>query len=68
MVASDCFTVQTVRLRRLDVLFSIELGTRRVRLVGVTDHPSGSWVVQRARELWMEREREAAEAPPCRGS
>jgi hypothetical protein len=61
MVASDFFTVETVRLTTLDVLFSIELGTRRVRLVGVTDHPSGSWMVQRARELSMERERAPAE-------
>jgi putative transposase len=50
-----------VRLTTLYVLFIIELGTRRVRLVGVTDHPSGSWVVQRARELLMERERDTAE-------
>jgi putative transposase len=50
-----------VRLTTLYVLFIIELGTRRVRLVGVTDHPNGSWVVQRARELSMERERETAE-------
>ncbi len=61
IVATDFFTVETVRLTTLYVLFVIELGTRRVRLVGVTDHPSGSWVVQRARELSMEREWEPAE-------
>jgi putative transposase len=61
IVAADFFTVETVRLTTLYVLFMIELGTRRVRLVGVTDHPSGSWVVQRAREFSMERERETAE-------
>jgi putative transposase len=33
----------------------IELHTRRVRLAGVTDHPNGPWVVQRARELSMSR-------------
>jgi putative transposase len=60
-VATDFFTVETVRLTRLYVLFSIELGTRRVRLIGVTDHPNGPWVAQRARELSMEREREPAE-------
>jgi transposase InsO family protein len=43
-------------------LFFIELPTRRVRLAGVTDHPNGPWVVQRARELWMERP-EGATAP-----
>jgi putative transposase len=47
--------VETVRLTTLYVLFMIELGTRRVRLAGVTRHPDGSWVVQRARELSTER-------------
>jgi hypothetical protein len=41
IVACDFFTVETVRLRTLYVLFFIELHTRRVRLAGVTDHPSG---------------------------
>ena len=50
-----------VRLTTLDVLFFIELGTRQVRLAGVIDHPSGSWVVQRAREFSMEAEGEGAE-------
>jgi putative transposase len=53
IVAIDFFTVETVRLKTLYVLFLIELHTRRVRLSGVTDHPNGPWVVQRARELSM---------------
>jgi len=57
-VATDFFTVETVRLTTLYVLFLIELHTRRVRLAGVTDHPTGPWVVQRARELSMSREGE----------
>ena len=56
IVATDFFTVETVRLTTLNVLFMIELGTRRVRLAGVTRHPNGPWVVQRARELSMEGE------------
>jgi len=55
IIATDFFTVETVRLTTLYVLFSIELGTRRVRLAGVTRHPDGLWVVQRARELSMDR-------------
>jgi hypothetical protein len=55
IVATDFFTVETVRLTTLYVLFVIELGTRQVRLVGVTHHPNGPWVVQRARELLMDR-------------
>jgi len=46
IMAVDFFTVETVRLTTLYVLFMIELGTRRVRLVGVTRHPNGPWVVQ----------------------
>jgi transposase InsO family protein len=55
ILATDFFTVETVGLKTLYVLFIIELETRRVRLAGVTDHPNGSWVVQRAREFWMDR-------------
>jgi hypothetical protein len=57
-LAIDCFTVETVRLKTLYVLFLIELHTRQVRLPSVTDHPNGPWVVQRARELSMRQEAE----------
>jgi putative transposase len=55
IIAADFFTVETVRLKTLYVLFFIGLHTRRVRLAGVTDHPNGRWLVQRAGELSMER-------------
>jgi putative transposase len=51
MLAVDFFTVETIRLRRLDVLFFIELGSRRVYLAGCTANPSGAWVTQQARQL-----------------
>jgi transposase InsO family protein len=53
IVACDFFTVETIRLKTLYVLFFIELGTRRVQVGGVTDRPDGAWMVQRAREFSM---------------
>jgi transposase InsO family protein len=54
ILACDFFTVQTVALRTLYVLFLIEVGTRRVRIVGVTPNPDGRWVAQQARNLAIE--------------
>jgi hypothetical protein len=51
MIACDFFTVDTLWLRRLYVLFFIELGSRRVHLAGCTERPSGAWVAQQARQL-----------------
>lgn len=51
MIACDFFTVETLWLGRLYVLFFIELGSRRVHLAGCTANPSGAWVAQQARQL-----------------
>jgi len=53
IIACDFFTVDTVWLRRLYVLFFIELDTRRVHLAGVTASPNGAWVAQQARNLLL---------------
>jgi transposase InsO family protein len=51
MLAVDFFTVETIWLRRLFVLFFIELGSRRVHLAGCTPSPTAAWVTQQARQL-----------------
>ena len=60
MVACDFFTVDTVTLRRIYVLFFIELSTRRVHVAGMTENPHGAWTAQQARNFMFslpERER-----------
>jgi putative transposase len=60
MLAVDFFTVETISLQRLYVLFFIEVGSRRVHLAGCTANPTGAWVTQQARQFaWT-----LHEAPP----
>jgi putative transposase len=47
MMACDFFTVDTVFLKRIYVLFFIEIATRQVHVVGVCAHPTDAWVTSR---------------------
>lgn len=53
ILAVDFFTVETAWLRTLYVPFAIELGSRRVHVLGVTRNPDSAWVSQQARNLAM---------------
>jgi hypothetical protein len=54
ILACDFFTVETIWLKTIYVLFFIELGTRRIHLGGCTMNPEAIWVTQQARQLVWE--------------
>ena len=56
ILALDFFTADLLNGTKVYVLAVIEHGTRRIRVLGATEHPVQSWVVQQARNLLMDLE------------
>jgi len=54
ILASDFFTVETIWLKTIYVLFFIELGTRKNYVSGGTTNPDTTWITQQARQLVWE--------------
>jgi transposase InsO family protein len=51
ILACDFFTIDTIWLQTIYVLFFIELGSRRIHFAGVTSNPNQTWITQQARQL-----------------
>ncbi len=66
MLACDFFTVETVWLQTLYMLFFIELSTRRVYIAGIAEHPNSGWVSQQARQLTWHLQTDRGSAEPLR--
>jgi transposase InsO family protein len=56
ILALDFFTAYLINGTKAYVLAAIEHGTRRIWILGATEHPVQSWVVQQARNLLMDLE------------
>jgi putative transposase len=60
ILATDFFTVDLLDCTTAYVLAVIEHASRRIRILGITPHPTGAWVTQQARNLLMDLDGQAA--------
>jgi putative transposase len=54
LLACDFFEIVTLSGTQMYVFAVIEHGSRRIRILGATAHPTASWVVQAAKSLVMD--------------
>jgi putative transposase len=54
ILACDFFTADLLDGTQAHVLAVLEHATRRIRILGVTQHPTGAWTTQQARNLIMD--------------
>ena len=54
ILACDFFTADLLDATQAYVLAVIEQASRRIRILGVTPHPTGAWTAQQARNLIMD--------------
>ena len=54
ILALDFFTADLLNGTKVYILAVIEHGSRRVRVLGATEHPVQSWVIQQARNLLID--------------
>ncbi len=62
ILACDFFTADLLDGTQAHVLAVIEHATRRIRILGVTLHPTGEWTAQQARNLMMDLGEQAQRA------